>query len=77
MKCQKCNKQITEGIANYSWKVFGEELCLDCQKKEREKRYPEKLARFLNSLPLEGRGGENTLVRHDPVPPEEEGKEEK
>jgi len=67
MKCEVCQKEITKGTARYSLNAFGRELCFECQKKERLKRYPEKLAEFLNKktdlFAHEGRGGSSDLGR--------------
>jgi len=49
LKCEKCGTTITQTIADYSWKAFGgQELCLDCQKKERVKTMPSKMAKLIN-----------------------------
>ena len=47
-RCQRCGKEITKGIAKYSWNVFGKPLCVECQKKERLEKYPRKMAEFIN-----------------------------
>lgn len=43
-----CNKQLHPEVARYSWNAFGKPLCIAHQKLERLKRYPKKVARFIN-----------------------------
>lgn len=47
-KCEKCADTLSFGIWKYSMNQFGESLCIDCQKKARTEKYPEKLSAFLN-----------------------------
>ena len=47
-KCQECKRNILPKVASYSFHAFGKELCINCQKKEREKIMAPKLAKFLN-----------------------------
>lgn len=49
IKCEKCDNLITPEVARFSRNAFGgQELCISCQKKERIKHYPKRLAEFLN-----------------------------
>ena len=42
-------KEISKKVSDYSWRAFGgQELCLDCQKKERIKTMPPKMAEVVN-----------------------------
>lgn len=34
-ECQNCGREITEKVAKYSKEKFGQELCFDCQKNQR------------------------------------------
>lgn len=36
LKCEKCQKAITKGVADYSFKNFKYKLCQDCQKKAKD-----------------------------------------
>lgn len=50
IKCEKCPNLMTPKVARYSRVAFGgQELCIPCQKIERIKTLPKKLASFLNS----------------------------
>jgi len=46
--CESCGVKISEGIYRYSMNSMGKGLCMSCQKVEREKTMPPKLAKFLN-----------------------------
>lgn len=53
-RCGGCNRTITDRVYWYSMQTFphcrkvGKGLCMTCQKKEREKTYPKKLAQWVN-----------------------------
>jgi hypothetical protein len=53
IKCEnfkKCGNYLTEGVARYSRAAFGgQELCISCQKIERLKTRPKRLAEYFNS----------------------------
>lgn len=46
--CEECGQKISWGVFNYSVSTFRKALCMECQKKERERTYPPKLAKFIN-----------------------------
>ena len=35
-KCEKCFKDITEGVAEFSMEHYGIQLCMDCQKHKKK-----------------------------------------
>ena len=37
LRCNECDKEISEKVAKYSADKFGKELCMACQKKARQK----------------------------------------
>jgi len=47
-KCDDCGITIKWSVASFSLKVFGRYLCIPCQKRERSRKYPKKMADFLN-----------------------------
>jgi len=47
-RCENCKTHISWGEYNFSMNLFKKALCIPCQKKERDKTYPPKLAKFLN-----------------------------
>ena len=50
IKCEKCPSLLTKEVARYSRGAFGgQELCISCQKIERRKTMPKKMADFLNN----------------------------
>ncbi len=49
MKCEDCLIEITPGVSRYSYNAFGRQLCFECQKLERIKTQPVKMAEFLNN----------------------------
>lgn len=46
--CEQCDRKITHGVAKFSLRRFGQELCIKDQKMERLKELPKKLAEFIN-----------------------------
>lgn len=46
--CEECKKQISWGEYTFSMNKFKKALCVEDQKKERERIYPPKLAAFIN-----------------------------
>jgi len=46
--CEDCQIELHPKVAKYSWDAFGRPLCISCQKKERIKKYPKKMAEFIN-----------------------------
>lgn len=42
LKCEKCDKEITDKVAKFSKSKFGKELCFDCQNIEKNLPIPEK-----------------------------------
>lgn len=50
MKCDKCNKQITWKEFRYSTSTMKKALCVSCQKEERLKTMPVRMAKFLNEM---------------------------
>jgi hypothetical protein len=48
MVCENCRKNITWGEYKYSLSTLKKVLCFNCQKEERKKTYPDKLADFIN-----------------------------
>jgi len=48
-KCEDCGDLITYGEFSYSMNQFMRPLCQPCQVLERERKYPKKLASFLNT----------------------------
>lgn len=47
-ECENCQKAISWRVYKYSTSVFGKALCIECQKKERERIYDPKMAKFIN-----------------------------
>lgn len=47
-QCEECGDWLHPKVAKYSWNAFGRPLCIKCQKVERFKRYPKKMAELLN-----------------------------
>lgn len=33
--CEKCGRELPEGVRQYSLKYFGKQLCMDCQNQDR------------------------------------------
>jgi len=48
-KCEVCDKPIHWKVAKYSINSFGKYLCIKHQHEERNKKYPVKLAKYLNN----------------------------
>lgn len=48
--CCDCGLPISDGVARYSFKRFGREFCISCQKSERFKDSPKKLAESFNKM---------------------------
>lgn len=46
--CQNCKTKLHPRVASYSLAQFKKYLCILCQKEERLRKYPPKLAEFLN-----------------------------
>lgn len=46
--CENCHEKISWRVYGYSMNQFNKALCMNCQLDERKKKYPAKMADFIN-----------------------------
>ena len=63
MNCKQCQKDISEKVANYSLKMYGVELCMDCQKGGKKKAPAENSTKSVPTEQVRGADRDGLIIR--------------